>query len=181
MKIKIIITFYLSLFFGLHFPDIDLSLMFILNHRSIITHGIILPFIFNWYLVNKTKIDRSLIETFYSGILLGISIHLIADLIPKAYIGYALIKLPLNISIGKELSILWMATNVLAGLIIASNSIFKLKINKYLKLFKYLLSLLIGVVYMLNENDANIKIFILFIISTLIGFRIYKKNNAKQK
>lgn len=172
---KILLVFCLSFFFGLNFPDIDLSLMFILSHRSILTHGIILPLIFYIYLVKKSKIDKTLIDIFYAGILLGITIHLLADLVPKAYIGYALIKLPFNISIGKELSILWMSSNVLAALIITTDLISKIEVNKLMKIFIYILPLIVGGAYMLNENDPYFKLSILFVASAFTGYRVYKK------
>ena len=55
MKAAYLIVLFVSLLAGLKFPDTDLILIFILDHRSIITHGIIVPYFLYKYLTKKVK------------------------------------------------------------------------------------------------------------------------------
>jgi hypothetical protein len=43
MEKKYLLVLFVSLLAGINFPDLDLALIF-LGHRSIITHGILVPF-----------------------------------------------------------------------------------------------------------------------------------------
>ncbi len=43
MEKKYLLILFVSLLAGINFPDLDLALIF-LGHRSIITHGILVPF-----------------------------------------------------------------------------------------------------------------------------------------
>ena len=47
-------------------------------------------------------IKNDFLDYIYIGFLIGIAIHLCADLFPKAYWGNALIKLPFNINLSKD-------------------------------------------------------------------------------
>ena len=121
MEKKYLLVLFVSLLAGINFPDLDLALIF-LGHRSIITHGILVPFFIyrfltkysdkpflskylSKFLTNK-KIKNDFLDYVYIGFLIGIAIHLCADIFPKAYIGFALIKLPFWIPIGAPLSLL---------------------------------------------------------------------------
>lgn len=74
---------------GLRLPDVDQSIGFLL-HRSIITHGPILPL-----LVFALSLSaNSLWRRFGMGICLGIAVHLAFDLFPRAWQGYALVSIP---------------------------------------------------------------------------------------
>ena len=105
-------------FIGLFFPDIDQGFQGLLGHRSIITHSILLPYLLLYYFIKKKSNPNVLIKIFIIGIFLGIGLHLSADLHPKSFKGYALIKLPGNIDVG-GLSPIWIAVNAAAGLYFA--------------------------------------------------------------
>ncbi len=74
---------------GLRWPDVDQSIGFLL-HRSIITHGPILPL-----LVFALSLGaKGGWRWFGMGICLGIAVHLAFDLFPRAWQGYALVSIP---------------------------------------------------------------------------------------
>lgn len=92
---------------GTTLPDLDLALM--LAHRSALTHSV-LPVL----LLAAWRGGRAIVP----GLAIGIGIHLAADCFPNAMRGYAMVKLPLTGSIGREASYLWLAVNVLAAMAI---------------------------------------------------------------
>lgn len=93
----------LGAFIGLWLPDIDLVLLPLLHHRSIITHSILIP----WLLVRYAR-DRVPLEVI-AGIYCGVAIHLAADVLSPA-VGFGMVWLPwpIKVSIG-PLSPLWVA------------------------------------------------------------------------
>jgi hypothetical protein len=105
-----LIFLYISLLAGLQFPDFDLHIFAFLGHRSILTHGIIVPY-FLYRFLNNRKISNDVLDFVYIGFLLGIALHLCADLFPKAWIGFALIMFPPWIPMGAPFSIIWMLSN----------------------------------------------------------------------
>ncbi len=98
----------LALAIGLTLPDIDQHLP-LGGHRSGLTHAVWVPlclvFRQRWRLVA-------------GGLACGIAVHLIADLFPRAMIGYATIRLPLIGPLGMW-SYLWIAVHAAAGLALA--------------------------------------------------------------
>ena len=78
----IIQTFFysVSLLIGIYvFPDSDQKILSFLSHRSIITHGILLPLLIYWILNKTLKHRKETLDYIYTGLLIGISIHLTAD------------------------------------------------------------------------------------------------------
>lgn len=93
-------------------PDIDLALMPILHHRSIITHSILPALVF-------LVLGRSLGAAPIAGALIGISVHLACDML-SPMVGFAQIWLPqpFLIPLG-PLSYLWLGANALVGYVLA--------------------------------------------------------------
>ena len=93
-------------------PDIDLALMPILHHRSIITHSILPALVF-------LVLGRSLGAAPIAGALIGISVHLACDML-SPMVGFAQIWLPqpFLIPLG-PLSYLWLGANALLGYVLA--------------------------------------------------------------
>ena len=128
MKRTYLVVLYVSLLAGLEFPDFDLYLLVFLGHRSILTHGIIVPFFLYKFLTKEgySKISNKIFGRFFSNkdfskeildyayivFLIGIAIHLCADLFPKAWMGFALIVFPPWIPMGAPFSIVWMLLNM---------------------------------------------------------------------
>ena len=197
MKKMYSIVLFVSLLAGLEFPDLDLILIFILDHRSIITHGILIPFFLYRYLtkegkqnlINKylskiltsKKIKNEILDYAYIGFLIGIAIHLCADLFPKAYIGYALIKLPFFISIGAPLSILWMIGNIFFALKIAFKKLNEKDLEEKSKNLIFLAIMIIGIIYLIIDSNFVSKITLMVISFPIIwiyarkGYKVIKK------
>ena len=86
---------------GLFLPDIDLLLLPILFHRSIVTHSILLILLIKPFMP----------KPFSQGLLLGVGCHLIADS-TGAMVGFGMIWLPIVIMpIGPALSLIWIIVN----------------------------------------------------------------------
>ena len=74
---------------GLKLPDVDQRLGFLL-HRSIITHGPLLPMLALAFALNGNPVLRRI----GAGVSAGLGVHFAFDLFPQAWQGYALISLP---------------------------------------------------------------------------------------
>ena len=177
-----IIVLSLGYFVGLFFPDTDQSFQLLLGHRSILTHSILLPYLL--YLYFKKKNNLTPLKTILIvGLYLGIGLHLSADLHPKAFRGYALIKLPFNIDIG-GLSPLWIGTNACAAFYFASKYLNEL-INKKLFWISYLIiGLLVGITYADEEpynNDAITGTFLFLFLATFIYSKIRNRKLITKK
>ena len=197
MKKTYLITLFVSLWAGLEFPDLDLILIFILDHRSIITHGILIPFFLYRYLtkegkqdfLNKyfskiltsNKIKNEFLDYTYIGFLIGIAIHLCADLFPKAYIGYAMIKLPFFIPIGGPLSMVWMFGNMFFALKIAFKKLKEKNIEAESQKRIFFAIMGIGIIYLILDTNFVSKIALMVISFPIIwvyarrGYKVIKK------
>ena len=168
----------LSFLLGLAFPDVDQMFQSLLGHRSILTHSILLPYLLYIYLEKK----EPRVKTILIGLLLGIGLHLSADLHPKSWIGFALIKLPFNISIG-GLSPIWIGINAIAALYAAAYFL-NLLTNRKLFWISYLvIALVVGITYADAEryNEGSIAItFIVLLFSTFFVAKIKSKKNLIQ-
>lgn len=102
-----------SAYIFLWVPDLDLALISILHHRSIITHSILPALLFLF-------LGRSLGAAPIAGGLIGISVHLSCDML-SPMVGYAQIWLPAPIKapLG-PLSYLWLGGNAVVGFALAS-------------------------------------------------------------
>jgi len=192
-----LVILYVSLLAGLEFPDFDLHLLFFLGHRSILTHGIIVPFflykfltmesyskisnkIFGRFFSNK-NISKEVLDYVYIGFLIGIAIHLCADLFPKAWIGFALIKFPPWIPMGAPFSIVWMLLNMFFALKIAFQKIKQKDIETKTKNRIFLSILVIGVIYSMIDTMFVSKIILMIVSFPIIwyyankGFKFIKK------
>ena len=167
----------LSFLLGLAFPDVDQMFQSLLGHRSILTHSILLPYLLYVYLEKKEPSPRG--KTILIGLLLGIGLHLSADLHPKSWIGFALIKLPFNISIG-ELSPIWIGINAIAALYAAAYFL-NLLTNRKLFWISYLVvALVVGLTYADAEryNEETIATtFIVLLFSTFFVAKIKSRKN----
>ena len=163
-------------FIGLFFPDIDQGFQGLLGHRSIITHSILLPYLLLYYFIKKKSNPNVLIKIFIIGIFLGIGLHLSADLHPKSYKGYALIKLPGNIDVG-GLSPIWIAVNAAAGLYFAGLLLNKTTHKKLFWISYLVIASLVGMIYAAEERYNGEAIALTFIILLFATFFISRKLN----
>ena len=163
-------------FIGLFFPDIDQGFQGLLGHRSIITHSILLPYLLLYYFIKKKSNPNVLIKIFIIGIFLGIGLHLSADLHPKSFKGYALIKLPGNIDVG-GLSPIWIAVNATAGLYFAGLLLNKTTHKKLFWISYLVIASLVGMIYAAEERYNGEAIALTFIILLPATFFISRKLN----
>tara|TARA_Y100000741_G_scaffold253746_1_gene195354 strand:- start:72 stop:671 length:600 start_codon:yes stop_codon:yes gene_type:complete len=199
MKRTYLVVLYVSLLAGLEFPDFDLHLLIFLGHRSILTHGIIVPFflykfltkegyskisnkIFGRFFSNK-DFSREILDYAYIGFLIGIAIHLCADLFPKAWMGFALIVFPPWIPMGAPFSIVWMLLNMFFALKISFQKIKEKEIENKTKNRIFLSILAIGTIYLIIDTMFVSKIILMIISFPIIwfyankGFKVIKKKD----
>lgn len=89
-------------------PDVDLLLLRLLHHRSILTHSVLPPLLVLWGLPELGPAAAS-------GAFLGVAIHLAADLLsPARGFGRIWLPEPLQISLGGW-SPLWILLNALGA------------------------------------------------------------------
>ncbi len=93
---------------GLKFPDIDQSTDLLL-HRSIFTHGPLIPLVL--YLAGQNARHPSA-RLFPMYLCLGFVVHMAFDLFPAGWSGYALISIPLYGWLPGWASIVWLAGSV---------------------------------------------------------------------
>ena len=181
-----LIFLYISLLAGLQFPDFDLHIFAFLGHRSILTHGIIVPY-FLYRFLNNRKISNDVLDFVYIGFLLGIALHLCADLFPKAWIGFALIMFPPWIPMGAPFSIIWMLSNLIIALWIAFKKLRIKEDNKKVCAYIFYSVIIIGVIYMVIDSNFVSKIILLLISFPLIwiygnrGLKFVKKEQKPPK
>ena len=90
---------------GSWFPDVDLKIRF-LRHRSIVTHGFILPALM-LLAVGAARNER--MDWFIAGFATGVAAHLAFDLFPESWRGYAMISAPIFGSLSRRASKAWIA------------------------------------------------------------------------
>ena len=137
---------------GLFIPDLDLLLLPILHHRSIITHSILIPLL----------LKRWLPIPVFAGLMAGVSIHLWADSLSTST-GFAQIYLPLVKSgLGAELSFVWIVLNSLLALYLA--------VSSYRKYLWFLISayLFVALAYAVLNEGAAFVAYVLAIVGVLL-------------
>ena len=97
-----------AVYIGLKFPDVDQRAGFLL-HRSIITHGPLLPLLAFAFAHGDNPVRRRL----GTGIGVGFAVHMAFDLFPRAWQGYALISLPVYGWTHPVFSWIWIAATLL--------------------------------------------------------------------
>ena len=198
MNKKYLIVLYVSLLAGLEFPDFDLHIFAFLGHRSILTHGIIIPYFLYKFLTKdgglkstnkffgrfftEKKVVNQTLEYAYIGFLIGVAIHLCADLFPKQWIGFALIMFPPWIPMGAPFSIAWMFANLFFALRIAFKKLKEKEIEAQTKTKIFLSIMAIGIVYLIIDTMFVSKIILMLISFPIIwiygskGFKFIKKD-----
>ena len=164
---------FISFLIGLYFPDIDQSYKIALGHRSIITHSILLPYIFYYFFIKKRILYNRFFVLIIIGIFLGIGLHLSADLFPKSWQGNALIKLPGNIDVG-GLSPIWIGFNALVSLYFAGSCLNNLTKQKPIWITYLIFGSVAGFLYSISESYNNDKIFGAFYITFIFTFIVSK-------
>ena len=119
MRWKALFFALLSLLVGLalgeKFPDVDQRSGFLV-HRSVFTHGPLLPFLL--FLV-ASVIKPVPVRLFGMGFSLGVAVHLSFDLFPKGWEGFALIHVPVVGWTYPLVSWVWIALSITCCLYVA--------------------------------------------------------------
>ena len=95
---------------GEWFPDIDQRTALLL-HRSILTHGLLLPLIL---FVVASKMKLMPLRWLAMGVCLGVAVHLAFDLFPRAWTGFALVSIPVYGWLPAPVSWIWIAASMFA-------------------------------------------------------------------
>ena len=157
-------------------PDIDLGFKNdIIQHRSAITHSALIPFLFILFLISKRQ---TILRNFIcSGVVIGFMVHLIFDLFPKGWNGYALIYFPFLKRLGwfgKFASPIWIIFSILFLIMLL------IEISKY-NIFIFLTSFisLFGSIYLYSKIEGLI-IFPLAVAVTafFISLIVMSKENT---
>ena len=109
------ILYSIGLLIGSFFPDIDQKIKW-LRHRSLLTHSAIIPVILAISLKGEQE------KFFVSGFIIGVTIHLLFDLFPGKWKGYALIR-PFD-AFG---TIMFMISSMLIQLMIVMTTLINVK------------------------------------------------------
>jgi len=180
--IFIIILFNTSVI-GLIFPDFDnynIKTSFFENfigHRSILTHSILVPYLFYYYLKKKHKLNNNF-AIIIIGLFLGLALHLTADVYPKSGDENELIKLPGNIAIG-DFSILWIFLNILVSFYFSKILLNKYYNKKYYRILYLIIGSILACIYVFIEPNNKILILFTFMILLLITYFYDKKTDQK--
>ena len=130
---------------GNWFPDVDQHTD-LLSHRSIVTHGPLVPFI----VVALASVTRTIpLRWFALGLAVGVAVHLSFDLFPKGWSGFALISVPGYGWTAPWFSGIWIATSTVFCIYLA----IKLVKNE-LDVSLLMLSLLCGFGYISIGEDT---------------------------
>lgn len=105
-----------GLHWGIRLPDIDHDMSF-LKHRSIVTHGPLIPVIL-FGVALRLRFPPA--RLFAMGGCLAFAVHHAFDLFPVGWGGGALIQVPFYGSTSATFSWLWIAFSILAGTYLAA-------------------------------------------------------------
>jgi len=164
------IIYFFSFFLGYYLIDLDLNFQNLLGHRSIITHSILIPWLIYFYSKDKTS---KYFFTIIMGLFISCSVHLINDLIPKGWSGYAFIKFPGNISLG-FLSIPWIFLNALAAMYLGQKILFNYFNKTKYKVLIIIITIITSFLFALNDRNDEMLKFILFLI-VFFSFYFYQR------
>jgi hypothetical protein len=109
-----IFALWIGIVIGISLPDLDQHI-WLLSHRSILTHGWLLPFLVCALLWGSSPSVR-LFAIGFSG---AVAIHLCFDLFPQHWAGFALITVPLVGRTSPLFSWLWIAGSCVLCLYLA--------------------------------------------------------------
>lgn len=157
-----LISFSLALMLGIRLPDIDLFTPG-LKHRSALTHSVLVP-----WLMTATNYP-----SVFGGLAIGMAIHMLADLFPKAWMGGALIKLPFFGSMGR-LSPFWLILHCLACLALGLHTLAML--NHWVRYGCLIVSMLITLWYLIKKEKSLPPLLAALMIVGVLAWNHYSLN-----
>jgi len=101
----------LGMVVGFWLPDLDLKLGLVglLMHRSVITHGWLLPLLCFWGIRKRALL---ILQPLAAGLSAAMAAHLCFDFFPQRWTGFALITIPLYGRTSPLFSQLWIALSI---------------------------------------------------------------------
>ena len=159
----LLISLIIGLYLGDKFPDID-QRTDLLTHRSIFTHGFIVPLII--YLI-CSRINNSILRLFLLGFNIALVIHLSFDLYPKGWYMHALIHIPVIGWTWAWISKVW----IFISMIMCGYFAVKL-IKNFTQGVVAILSILLFFIYLSADEHSFFAPFISMIIASLISIVI---------
>jgi len=114
-----IVLLLFAMWMGLKLPDIDqswLKLPYFIWHRSILTHGLLIPLflLVQFYACGKKTKNDPLPRLGLMGLLIGLSVHFAFDLFPRSWVwSFARIHVPMYGWTPTWFSQLWLAASLL--------------------------------------------------------------------
>lgn len=169
----------LALFIGFAYlflwvPDIDLVLIGLLHHRSIVTHSLLPGLLF-------LLLGRSLGAAPVAGALVGLSVHLTSDML-SPMVGFAQIWLPApyTASLG-PFSYLWLGANALLGFMAAS-FIARIAYRRFALAVVALTGVVTGTAYgWFNENSVLSVLLVLVMVAlSLLPETLWRRRSRKK-
>jgi hypothetical protein len=146
-------------------PDIDQIFISILHHRSIITHSILIPFLFTFVFVGRLSWMPSILYN-------AVGIHLAADLLsPSVGFGAIWFPEPFKFSLG-ELSKVWILVNIVSAFFLAYRNFPKRYISSL-----FFGTLIASVMYGLQNENSLVSSLVISIF--FVSVSIWQKYRLK--
>ena len=145
---------------GNEFPDIDQETGLLL-HRSIVTHGLLVPLI----VFAAASGTRSIqLRWFALGVTLGVAVHLSFDLFPHGWSGFALISVPGYGWTAPWFSWTWIAASTVGCIYFAARLV-----RGGLDGSLFILSLIFAFGYIATDEDALWRPLVALTVATTIA------------
>jgi len=155
---------------GNWFPDIDQKTGLLL-HRSIVTHGALVPLIVFAAAYGTRAIQ---LRWFALGVTLGVAVHLSFDLFPSGWSGFALISIPSYGWTAPWFSWTWIAVSTVACAYLAARLV-----RSGLDGSLFILSLIFAFGYVAMDEDAFWRLVIALTIATAIALNSVARGRAQ--
>ncbi len=168
----------LGLAVGLHLPDIDHRLLsvvptWLLLHRSILTHGMLVPLLLFWPARRREGAAPSL-RLFAVGLSLAVAVHLCFDFFPLGWTGFALIHVPVYGRTTALFSQAWVLLSILACLhlgLLLSRNVLELLLGAAVLALSFLVSAA-------EDGRAASKAFVLLALATLVTVVVARRSRG---
>jgi hypothetical protein len=169
----------LGLVVGLHFPDIDNRLSWLipsrlLLHRSILTHGLLTSLLLFW-LIRRREGATPPLRLFAIGLSLAFAVHLCFDFFPRGWIGFALIHIPVYGRTTALFSQVWIILSIVICLYVALRLVRNV-VESMLSLGSLITSFIISAV----ENKRAVLLALMLLIFTTVVAIIISRPNRKR-
>src|SRR2546423_1551984 len=167
----------LGLVVGLHFPDIDNRLQWlipswVLLHRSILTHGLLASLLLFWLVRSRGDAWPSL-RLFVIGVSLAFAVHLCFDFFPRGWVGFALIHIPVYGRTTALFSQAWIILSIVACLYVGFRLVRNV-VESVLSIVSLMISFVISAV---ESRYAILWALMLLVFATAVTIIVSRRNH----